>query len=253
MNNNTLILMSDNRKLQSNLQEADYNSLTTVINFTYAKKNKYDFLYLNPILSGQVFYNCLSPSNNLRHPSWSKIISVLKIIKDFKKYEQIVYIDSDCIFKNQKISIQEYLSSIKNIEKNNIDLSSDIYFMNNQPWNYDLPCAGFFITKNNEKTNHFFNLWFNDDTNNIFDIKHPWEQITLQFSLFKNKELLKLELIDDWMFREKENQFIRHIGSEEANNRVPFFYSEIHKLDLAKNFSQIIDEIISKNLIEFNT
>jgi hypothetical protein len=253
MNSKTLVLMSDNRKLLSNLQDVDYNSLTAVINFNYAKKNKYDFLYLNPILDGQLFYNCVSPTNNLRHPSWSKILSVLKIIKEYQQYEQIIYIDSDCIFKNQKMTIKEYLESIKNVEKNNLDLNNDIYFMNNQPWNYDLPCAGFFIVKNNEKTNHFFNLWFNDDTNNLFDIKHPWEQITLQFSLFKNKEQLKIELIDDWMFREKENQFIRHIGSEEDRNRIPFFKSEIYKLGLVENFTQIIDEINTKHLIQFNT
>lgn len=46
-------------------------------------------------------------TKQLRHSSWSKLIMILEKIKD---YEYIVYIDSDCIFKNFEISLEDIIN-----------------------------------------------------------------------------------------------------------------------------------------------
>lgn len=249
----TLILMSDNRNLLDDIHNADYNTLTAVINYEYATKHDYDFLYLKPQLNGVDFYNCYSPTKNVRHPSWSKLLSTLKILKEYPQYKTIVYIDSDCIFYKYDTSISEYLNVSKNPDNLQLDINSDIFFMNNKPWNHDLPCAGFYIIKNNQRSHEFIKAWFNYNDDPRFDTIHPWEQAPLNASLFKNYTDIKIELIDDWMFREYDGQFLRHIGTEEFHNRITFFKSQINLRNLSTNFYEYVNNIIKNNTVEFTT
>lgn len=249
---NFLILMSDNRLLDENLNSANYNSLTCFLNYQFSIRHGYDFLYLNPTLDNSLsVYNCLSPSGELRHASWSKIISVLKIMDDFKNYEKIIYIDSDCVFLNTDLSIQSYIDTIKNTNNQKVSHSDKIVFLNDFPWSNQLPCAGFFITPNNEKIKNFFIKWYKNETFSNNNINHNWEQIVLQKELFTS-DSSKIEVINDLMFREKPNQFLRHIGSEQNDYRVPFFKNLIKK-----NYNE--DEYKSKilnlknNIITFDT
>ena len=46
----TLVLMSDNRPLQTNRSAADYHSLAAFINAIYCRRQGYDFLYFQPRL-----------------------------------------------------------------------------------------------------------------------------------------------------------------------------------------------------------
>ena len=248
--NNILILMSYNREIVNNVELCDYNTLTAIINYGYSVRYNYDFKYLVPTLDNNIsLYNCLSPTNELRHASWSKLLSIIKIFELKNNYDLIVYLDSDCIFHNQKISIYDYLMNSKNIKNNILNIDSDIFFMNNQPWSFELPCAGFFIIKPNENTFNFFKKWYQNNQNPHYDKIHTWEQYSLQTYLTPNN---CVEIINDWMFREKENQFLRHIGSEEKNNRIPFF-----KKYLRENFNNnIIDNYIlsiKENTIYYET
>lgn len=250
--NNTLILMSDNRSLNQNLNNSDYNTLSTIINYEYAIKHNYSFLYLTPKLYGNYEYlNCLSPSGEKRHPSWSKLLSIIKIMEEHKKYELILYLDSDCIFNNFEIKIDDYLKNSKTINNIFLNLESDIFFMNNLPWNDDLPCAGFFIIKNNIKSLMFLKEWFNMENDITHNTIHPWEQTSLQNDLFVKYN--NIEIINDWMFREYPNQYLRHIGSEESQNRIPFFLKKINDLGLYDNFNIVINNIIKNHNIEYNT
>ena len=71
-----LIFMSDNRELSNTLNNSNYNSLTASINYSYAKKMGYDFLYVRPGLNDEYpTNNCFSPKNELRHSAWSKLLS----------------------------------------------------------------------------------------------------------------------------------------------------------------------------------
>jgi hypothetical protein len=209
-----VILMSDNRDQFS----GDYNTLTAKINSTYAAKWDYDFIYLKTD-------ECYSPSGQLRHPAWSKLNSTKKIIEKYK-YDLIVYIDSDCIFSNHQISIEEYLKSAKNIKNESIELKS-VIFLNDFPFGYDLPCSGFYIV--NTKDTTIFDDWFNCDDFPHFNLNHSWEQHILHNYILQ-KWSNKIEVIDDVMFLEKENQFLRHVASHESNNRVSYFENYIKNL-----------------------
>ena len=240
--------MSDNRSLNDDLETSDYNSLTTFLNYKYSIKYEYEFIYYNPLLYNQItINNCLSPKKLLRHSSWSKLLSTIRLMKSFNEFSHIIYLDSDCIFNNVNLSIDDYFKSVKNIKNENLELDNKIIFMNNKPWNFDLPCAGFYIVPNNDFFLKFIIDWYNNEDNEIFNLRHPWEQISLQFNLLKKYDK-NIEIIDDWMFREKENQFLRHIGSEEKQNRIPFFKQKIKQQYNQEDYKTTIS--LLKNKIE---
>ena len=54
------------------------------------------------------------------------------------------------------------------------------------------------------------------------------------------------------MFRPFDNQFLRHIGSEEGYNRIPFFKNYINTHLNGINIDTIIENI-KNNLITYNT
>lgn len=229
MNNNFIILMSDNRPLNENLDNSDYNSLTVFLNYKYSEQHNYGFVYYNPLLENKFeLNNCISPSKKIRHSSWSKLLSTYEVMKTYKEYTHIIYLDSDCIFDNNILNIEDYLKISKNIENQHFYFGDKIIFMNNKPWNFDLPCAGFYIIPNNDFFLKMIIDWYSNEENEKYNLIHPWEQIPLQFNLL-NKYRKNIEIIDDWMFREKNNQFLRHIGSEEKQNRIPFFKQKIYR------------------------
>lgn len=250
--NDYLILMSDNRNLNEDIDSADYNSLTCFLNSEFSNKHGYDFLYLNPNLDGvSTLYNCLSPSNKPRHASWSKIISVIKVMTEFKNYKKIIYIDSDCIFSNTNLNLKEYLVNIKNTNNQNVSHNDKIVFLNNLPWSDTLPCAGFFIVENTPKIKNFLIKWYLNENYEKNNYLHDWEQSPLQKEFFIT-EIDNIEIINDWMFREKKDQFLRHIGSAENYNRIPFFKNLI-KRNYTNDYymSKILE--LKKNTITYDT
>ena len=103
--------MSDNRPLSQTMEKAEYNSLTAVINNEYCKKWKYNFIYYKPYFKEQkelLLYNCIDPNTNeTRHAAWAKLLSTSLVLN--LDYDYVVYIDSDCIFKNFDLSLEEFI------------------------------------------------------------------------------------------------------------------------------------------------
>lgn len=207
--------MSDDR---SELQQ-DYNSLTAKINSSYAKKWNYDFLYIKT-------EQCFSPKGSARHPAWAKLLSTKKVVLE-SNYELVVYIDSDCIFKDHNISIEEYLKIANNVENKPLRQRT-ITFLNDIPWSDKLPCSGFYVVRGKDVA--IFEDWFNCELPD-YDLKHPWEQKAL-YNTILSKWSNNIEIINDVMFLEKEGQFLRHIGSSEASKRIPYFenYIKVHNI-----------------------
>ena len=51
-------------------------------------------------------------------------------------------------------------------------------------------------------------------------------------------------LIDEWMFREDPNQFLRHIGTHESHLRVPYFRKLVQTLEGDhEKYQNILSEI----------
>lgn len=228
--------MSDNRQVEANYELSKYNSHTAVINKAYCDKNGYDFIYYVPHLNESTdVYNCLNPiTGNTRHASWSKLLSTKKALQ--LDYDYVVYIDSDCIFKNFDKKLEYY------IESNN---NKSLIFLNDKPWSVDKPCAGFYICKSCPETLGIINDWYLSSEFPHKDKEHAWEQVSLH-SFYKT---LSIGIADEWMFKEVNGQFLRHIGSYEDKhfkNRGLYFKKFIDD----NKISYLIDKI---HVERFNT
>jgi len=229
-----LIIMSDNRLLNNNIDEADYNSLTASINYEYCKKYNYDFLYYRPyLMNSDSLYNCIDPnSNEPRHAAWSKLLSIELALE--LDYDYLIYIDSDCIFKNFDISLEKFLES--NFDK-------DIVFISNTPWGNNKPCSGFFITKVCDENKKNIKLWYNYNIP-LKNQNHAWEQDAL-WEIYKT---FNFSIIDSPTFFESKDQFLRHIPSYKNEKRKNYFLNFILNNNI--NYSQNINFI---KTINYNT
>lgn len=223
------VFMSDNRALESDLHASSYNSHVAAINYTYCMKHKYDFIYYRPYLDSKEsysLYNCVDPrSGESRHASWSKLLSALDMFKS--SYDYIVYIDSDCIFKDYNRRIEEFFPQMS---------SYDILFLNNLPWNDDKPCAGFFICKNSETAHNYIHNWYTvnlPEKNKI----HAYEQDAL-WTIYNSWNVY---IANSWMFHEHDGQFLRHICHLETDLRSRYFKQFIsdHTIDYGQVISNI--------------
>jgi lipopolysaccharide biosynthesis glycosyltransferase len=240
-----LVIMIDNRKLSQEYDPQSFWSNSALINKKYCDKFGYDFKYISPYYKTNTndLYSCIDiNTHELRHSSWSKIPVVINMLD--KKYEYIVYIDSDCIFKNFDISIEEKIQQYKD---------SSRIFQSNYPWHPELPCAGFFILKNILENVTFLNKWYtykipaydSAEWQNTLQMsqktssynwspgKH-WEQDAL-WSLLANKQCSVTVDISEVALEEKSGQYLRHVSSVESNMRNQYF-AKIFKEMIANNF-----------------
>lgn len=231
-----LVFMSDNRRLANSVSNADYNSLVAAINSEYCKKHNYDFLYYRPYLVNKdncVLLNCKNPiTNRLRHASWSKLLSTRTALT--LDYDYVVYIDSDCIFKDFEQTLEKFIMPYAD---------KDILFLNNKPWGDTKPCAGFYICKVNEYTRKFLNDWYDYNISSK-DLIHAWEQDALWAIYTK----YNIGIIDSWMFCEAPDQFLRHVSSHDKSDRMPYFTAFLKSKNII--YDKNINEI---KIIEFDT
>lgn len=216
--------MSDNRQLGASFEAAEYYTLVAVINKAYCQKFGYDFIYYRPYLndeSNNSVFCCLDPnSGETRHASWAKLLSAKQAI-NAGDYDYVVYIDSDCIFKDFNASLEKLIEP---------HAGKDVIFLNNKPWGDHLPCGGFFVCKNNDAARTFLNDWYNYNLP-AKNKDHMWEQAALWEIYTK----YNLGIVDSWMFLEVPGQMLRHIGSYVHHTRAPYFSAFItsNKIDFA--------------------
>lgn len=214
-----LVVMSDNRALDPNPDTALYNSFTAAINWTYCKKHGYDFRYYQPTNPNapSTVLNTFDPNSlQLRHCAWAKLLVVLKALQEL--YDYIVYIDSDCVFKNHDIKIEDIILKHKSTPWN-------VLFFNNSPWTPQYPCSGFMVCKRSPNTIAFLHKWFTHkissdtaslwnqllaSTGHFWDLGTHWEQDTLWLVLVNTNYNVCIDE-DEVMFDEKQGQFLRHI------------------------------------------
>lgn len=233
-----LVFMSDNRKLENKIGPAEYNSLAASINYEYCKKYNYDFIYYRPYLKDKDIIkleNCIDPNTKkLRHSAWSKLLSTSLALK--LNYDYVVYIDSDCIFKDFHQSLEDFIMP---------HMKKDIIFLNNKPWGNDKPCSGFYVCKVCENTRQMVSSWYDFD---FKEKRNPcrFEQGAL-WCTYKDS-IYDIGIVDSWMFREEAGQFLRHVGTHEKQQRMPYFSSFIkeNNIDYVANINNI-------TVIEFNT
>jgi hypothetical protein len=227
--------MSDNRHLESNFEKAEYNSLAASINYEYCKMYGYDFIYYRPYLKDPgvvTLYNCLDAKGEERHASWSKLLSTTKMLEE--NYDYVIYIDSDCIFRNFSISLETFITPYAN---------KDMIFLNSTPWGDNLPCSGFYVCKVGDSVREVMRRWYGTSLPER-NTNHPWEQDVL----WNIHDSIDYALVHELMFIEKSGQMLRHIGSHEGFNRVPYFKNVVRSNDMkyAENIKNI-------RVVEFDT
>lgn len=233
--NEILVFMSDNRRLTNNYDSPNYNSLAAAINKEYCAKHNYGFIYYRPYLNDkdtEEINNCVDPTTRKpRHAAWSKLLSAQMALE--KNYAYVVFIDSDCIFKDFDKSIQQFIGP---------HMGKQITFLNNKPYDHDKVCSGFFICKNTPEVKEFIREWFNyqkpgDNT------KKPYEQFAIHKMLYEDKHPFSsnIGMIDSMFLREENNQFMRHVCSKDNKKRIPYFKEFINKkgIDFNKNIASI--------------
>jgi hypothetical protein len=250
-----LVIMSDNRKISGEFDQNKFWSNVAYINKIYCDKFGYDFKYINPYYKENTnnINSCIDiNTNELRHSSWSKIPVILNNFN--KKYEYIVYIDSDCIFKNFSVSIE------KTIQQNK---DSSLIFLSNYPYHPELPCAGFFICKNTPENLIFLNKWYTYEmpTYNSVEWQNTlkmskktcsydwipgthWEQDALWCLIANGKCKVTVDTSEVALI-EKEGQYIRHVCSVESKNRNDYFKIIVDEIQKTKflSYNSIIQSI----------
>jgi hypothetical protein len=222
-----LVFMSDNRKLFPTLAGADYNSLAAVINKEYCKRHGYDFIYYRPHLPENThsLFNCKEPvTGDLRHASWSKLLSTSRALQE--PYEYVVYIDSDCIFKDFDHKIENFLTE------------ADILIASDFPYRKTFPCAGMYICKVNDRVREFIAEWYSVSIPSK-NIEHPWEQKALD-TIFKRPGISMFNTGN--FFNEVEGQPLRHVTGHTKllkAQRIPYFLAFLDQHEIPFDISDI--------------
>jgi hypothetical protein len=256
------IITSDNRDVKFNNKKNNYVELSALINLNYAIRNKCDFFFFKIIDDFNINYlnkkETLSSYSRLarscKAASWVKLLTIYSALK--LNYEYIIYLDSDCIFNNQKININQIIRLLK---------KKQMLFYSDKPWNINLPNCGFILLKNSYFNKSFIKSWW--QTFSLKNLTHPYEQFWLQKFWLNNSKLVKKKIIllPDEICRLKNNkQFIFHMTSDFAKKRDHFFTNYAYKNKLNINFlkkkiksnivffnPEIVDEKISKRLLNY--
>jgi len=240
------VFMSDNRDLMLNAEEMGYNSLAALINYNYCKKNSYDFTYYQSFYqkidyptndrdqNGQVMdlpdiylLNAASKNPNngkMRHAAWSKILTSLIVLEE--DYDYVVYIDSDAILRNLDNKLEDFIE--KHIGDNNF-----IFFSNSQKIGVledNNSCSGFFVIKNCKEAKENLIDWWHLEGYDQFDLSPPWEQFNLHRSSIKDN--MKVTIVYEHHFEEKEGQLVRHVHSGQMGKRMEYFMNVIKEQNL---------------------
>jgi len=232
-----LVFMSDNRKLEANFDDANYHTLCSVINYHYCKKHGYDFKYYRPYKGDKwdiQINNCTDPnSGEPRHAAWSKLLST-QIALD-QHYDFIVYIDSDCIFKDLERRIEDIIQMFSH---------NDIIFLNDKPDFPEKPNTGFFICKNNANTKKLIKNWYNLSISKK-NTGFAWEQSAF-WEIYKS---YNVGIYDSMFLEEEVGQYLRHIHHGFNEMRLPYFKKFIKTNNI--NFENV--SLIDCNIYDTNS
>ena len=238
------IITSDNRDLKFDNKKNTYVELCALINLNYAIKNRCDFFFFKIIDDFNSKYlekkealtSYSTFARSCKAASWVKLLTIYSSLS--LKYEYIIYLDSDCIFNNQKIILDKIIRLLK---------KKQMLFYSDKPWNMNLPNCGFILIRNSYFNKNFIRNWWKKFS--FKNLTHPYEQFWLQKLWLNNPEFVKRKflLLPDEICRLKDKkQFIFHMTSDFAKKRNYFFnnYININKLNISFLKKKIRSKIV---------
>jgi len=277
-----LILQSETRDLSSAnslMRHASIPTISAVMNYHYAKKHGYDYLYFQFDLSqfanhSLAFYgmkaveednnmahksrkSCLHPSlKQFRASPWCKLLACWDALLSSKtnEYSHIIYIDSDAYF-NPICSHRSLEKAIRDWNSIDINLvvrrpAAGITFFDNFPYEETVPCSGFFVMDlSYHNIGDMIKEWW-DANLSYKNFHHAYEQVALHDLLRgKSKSLYinfsSISLQHEKQFHYSVSNWVRHIGSTEMpeNNRHLLFKRVISTSINSSTFAEYLAEI----------
>ena len=241
------IITSDNRDVKFNDKKNNYVELSALINLNYAIRNKCDFFFYKIVDDFNIKYlnkkETLTSYSRLarscKAASWVKLLTIYSTLN--LNYEYIIYLDSDCIFNNQKITINQIVRLLK---------KKQMLFYSDKPWNINLPNCGFILLKNSYFNKSFIKKWW--QTFSLKNLTHPYEQFWLQKFWLNNLKIVKKKIIllpDEICRLKNKKQFIFHMTSDFAKKRDHFFNNYTNKNKLNIN---LLKKKIKSKIVFFN-
>jgi hypothetical protein len=135
----------------------------------YCNRHNYKLVLENKIL------------DETRAPAWSKILLLMREIKNNPDYDLIIWIDDDILITREDIKIEDL---IKDYEFNNILISEEV----RGPFN-----TGFLICKNNNTVyNYLQHIYDLCEDYPRFKNGGNWEQEIMHIHYYDNKEFYKI-------------------------------------------------------------
>jgi hypothetical protein len=212
-----LIVMSYDKNIE------DYASLSSKINKNYCIKNGYSICIEKEA-------NKLIENKDV-HITWNKIRLLEILLHEYRDvYDWIFYIDSDAIFNNHDIRLENI---IEKYEKYNLIMASD------KPMGGKLINSGTILVKNCDWSRKFFTYWYNGGIQSIYKSKFPHEQEFFyeiwnnsSFNLPRNVYITETQEINSTYPYESNPKdiFILHLMSTSKDFRIKKF------LQFSKNF-----------------
>jgi hypothetical protein len=187
-----------------------------------------------------------------RAAPWCKLPCTYNAIND--QYDRVIYIDSDAIFNHPASSLDEFLHSSSSTLAPLQQASLILTF--NYPWTSPEANSGFQIWRNTDSAKAMIQEWWNADAGG-YSLKHSYEQYNLKTYLLQGhhgKFREHIAIIPTITFRERKDQYIRHVGSDESAYRTPRFRFALRHLKIgAQKFQDLLRQIENHHLIRFDT
>lgn len=161
--------------------KCDYGDFSSINHHDYA--NKHGYSYIKKIVRNEDYHDW--------HPTWIKIDVLRKYIKDF---DYIVWIDSDAVFCDQEIKIEDFIQDDVDLVIPKMEMDRE----HNTMWTHT--STGFMIWKNTDWSRNMLDLLW--ETPNEYRTQFFHEQSRLDQLIFDNflqpngKNILNKEFVD---------------------------------------------------------
>lgn len=271
-----MVISIDSRDLQTDVDTADFISVTAAVNRAYCQHHGYDFQVYKMNISHletrvKAKYKPVAPPPNaggntkdyasafnvhlqqFRGATWAKIPVLWSVAEQYQsKYDYVLMVDSDAVFNPEHFNrslddvISQWASSESYVYRGNKNvLNASFIFLNNYPWREDMPCTGAFFFRPRE-AEAIFREWWDFDIP-LKNFIHFHEQDAL-WHMIETSEEYGFLLGDRTISIVKERQFpspwqpyrdlwVVHVASYNFMMRKPIFSTFLRQVDLHKKHS----------------
>ena len=184
-----------------------------------------------------------------RASPWCKLIGMYEAL--LEGFERVVYIDSDAIFNSHEMGITGFIGSTE-VVSGQPDVAT-LILTDNFPYRVREANAGFLIWRNGPLAIKMLRTWWNLDAG-PYHHQHDFEQYALHKALIDSIEYKQhIAIFRAVTFREREGQFVRHVGSDQSHLREHRFRLSLKRLGICdRKFSRLAGEIRQHHVVVLN-